>query len=388
LENRQINNYEELKVSTATISSNGTQFVSIGSFNYKSLIGFEFSVSRLYETQLKEVGVNSNVKIEFINIIFKNKFTFNNRKIFKQSLEFIKCYFYFIPSFGDKIFESKIKFRLCEFERIYIHNATFNEYLNFYDCLFFGKVIILKCSFNDNVVFTKSTFQSNCLFTYSNFEKLGIFSRAKFHDKDKNPTALDLSQAIINGQLIFFDTILGNYKAFKIDSDSKNFDKTINEGDVIPMQNKRETFRIIKHQLLQQNNVIEAEKYDKLEKQTLLEEKELEAIFEDNVLKTFKILFTDYFVLKLNKYSNNHKTSWLYALIFTLGVALISHSILSISESNDFCDGLKFIKLLNPIDFSFYSDAHSGKIYTVYFLAKISIGFGIYQLIQAFRKYR
>ena len=379
MENRQINNYEELKVSTATISSNGTQFVSIGSFNYKSLIGFEFSVSRLYETQLKEVGVNSNVKIEFINIIFKNKFTFNNRKIFKQSLEFIKCYFYFIPSFGDKIFESKIKFRLCEFERIYIHNATFNEYLNFYDCLFFGKVIILKCSFNDNVVFTKSTFQSNCLFTYSNFEKLGIFSRAKFHDKDKNPTALDLSQAIINGQLIFFDTILGNYKAFKIDSDSKNFDKTINEGDVIPMQNKRETFRIIKHQLLQQNNVIEAEKYDKLEKQTLLYE----------TYKNFKIKnMSNLFLLLLNKYSNNYKTSWLYALIFTLSVASISHSILSISESNDFCDGLKFIKLLNPIDFSFYSDAHSGKIYTVYFLAKISIGFGIYQLIQAFRKYK
>ena len=379
MENRQINNYEELKVSTATISSNGTQFVSIGSFNYKSLIGFEFSVSELHETQLKKVGVNSNVKIEFINIIFKNKFTFNSRKIFKQSLEFAKCYFYFIPSFGDKIFENKIKFRICEFEEIYMNNATFDEYLEFYNCSFFGKVIISKCSFNDNVVFTKSTFHSNCLFTYSNFEKLGVFSRAKFHDKHKNPTALDLSQAIINGQLIFFDTILGDYKAFKIDSDSISFDKTISEGDVIPMQNKRETFRIIKHQLLQQNNVIEAEKYDKLEKQTLLYE----------TYKNFKIKnMSNLFLLLLNKYSNNYKTSWLYALIFTLSVASISHSILSISESNDFCDGLKFIKLLNPIDFSFYSDAHSGKIYTVYFLAKISIGFGIYQLIQAFRKYR
>ena len=379
MENRQINNYEELKVSTATISSNGTQFVSIGSFNYKSLIGFEFSVSRLYDTQLKEVGVNSNVKIEFINIIFKNKFTFNNRKIFKQSLEFIKCYFYFIPSFGDKIFESKIKFRLCEFERIYIHNATFNEYLNFYDCLFFGKVIILKCSFNDNVVFTKSTFQSNCLFTYSNFEKLGIFSRAKFHNKDKNPTALDLSQAIINGQLIFFDMILGDYKAFKIDSDSINFDKTINEGDVIPMQNKRETFRIIKHQLLQQNNVIEAEKYGKLEKQTLWYE----------TCEDFKIKNTsDLLLLSLNKISNNYKTSWLYALIFTLSVAFIFHSILSILKANKFNEYEIFFKLLNPTDFSFYSDAHSGKIYTVYFVAKIFIGFGIYQLIQAFRKYR
>lgn len=379
MEDREIDDYNKLEISTVTKNSDGTQFVSVGGFNHISHIRFEFSVSELYETRLKEVGVNSNDKIEFINIFFRNKFIFNNRKIFKPALEFVKCYFYFNPSFRDKIFENKIRFRLCEFERIYMNNVTFNEYLEFYNCLFFGKAIISKCSFNENVVFTKSTFHSNCLFTYSNFEKLGIFSRAKFHDKHKNPTALDLSQAIINGQLIFFDTILGDYKAFKIDSDSISFDKTISEGDVIPMQNKRETFRIIKHQLLQQNNVIEAEKYDKLEKQTLLYE----------TYKDFKIRNTSNLVLLfLNKISNNYKTSWLNALIFTLVVSFISHSILSISESNDFCDGLKFIKLLNPIDFSFYSDAHSGKIYTVYFLAKIFIGFGIYQLIQAFRKYR
>ena len=53
-----------------------------------------------------------------------------------------------------------------------------------------------------------------------------------------------------------------------------------------------------------------------------------------------------------------------------------------------FNDTNKFIKLLNPTDFSFYSDVHSEKIYIVYFVAKIFIGFGIYQLIQAFRKYR
>jgi hypothetical protein len=379
LENREIDDYNELEISTVTKNSDGTQFVSVGGFNHISKIRFEFSVSELYETRLKEVEVNSNDKIKFLNIIFENKFTFNNRKIFKPALEFAKCYFKFNPSFRDKIFENKIKFRLCEFERIYMNNVTFNEYLEFYNCLFFGKAIISKCSFNDNVVFTKSTFHSNCLFTYSNFEKLGIFSRAKFHNKDKNPTALDLSQAIINGQLIFFDMILGDYKAFKIDSDSINFDKTINEGDVIPMQNKRETFRIIKHQLLQQNNVIEAEKYGKLEKQTLWYE----------TYKDFKIKNTSNLVLLfLNKISNNYKTSWLYALIFTLSVAFIFHSILSILKANKFNEYEIFFKLLNPTDFSFYSDGHSWEIYAVYFLAKISIGFGIYQLIQAFRKYR
>jgi hypothetical protein len=243
-----------------------------------------------------------------------------------------------------------------------------------YSNAFFNKV-----EFNANCVFTKTRFHKNCIFTYSTFQKQGIFSRAIFRDKNNLPTGLDLSQSIVNGQLTFFETDLGNYEAKRIDSNSTEYDDAISKDGKIPIQNKRETFRIIKHQLLQQNNVIEAEKYDKLEKQTLLYE----------TYKNFKIKnISNLFLLLLNKYSNNYKTSWLYALIFTLSVAFISHSILSISESNDFCDGLKFIKLLNPTDFSFYSDAHSGKIYTVYFVAKIFIGFGIYQLIQAFRKYR
>jgi hypothetical protein len=306
----------------------------------------------------------------------------------KVRLIFGLCEFKFGINLNNFSYNQKIRFWKCKFHRLHVYNATFNKLFELVESEVYSNAFFNKVEFNANCVFTKTRFHKNCIFTYSTFEKQGIFSRAIFRDKNNLPTGLDLSQSIVNGQLTFFETDLGNYEAKRIDSNSTEYDDAISDGLKIPIQNKRETFRIIKHQLLQQNNVIEAEKYDKLEKQTLLEEKDLEAIFEDNVLKTFKILFTDYFVLKLNKYSNNHKTSWLYALIFTLVVSFISHSILSISESNDFCDGLKFIKLLNPIDFSFYSDAHSGKIYTVYFVAKIFIGFGIYQLIQAFRKYR
>ncbi|SDG82331.1 hypothetical protein [Psychroflexus sediminis] len=380
MENREIFNYDKLEISTVTKKSNGTQFVSVGDFNHLSDVQFEFSVSELFETRLKKIGVNSTDKIEFVNIIFRNKFTFTNREIFQPALEFVKCYFYFNPSFTDKTFENKIKFKLCEFERFYINNAKFDEYVKFYNCLFFEKAIISKCSFNDNVVFTKSTFHGNCLFTYSNFEKLGIFSRTKFHDKDENPTALDLSQAIINGQLIFFETVLGDYKAFKIDSSSINFDKTINEGDVIPIQNKRETFRIIKDQLLQQNNIIEAERYAKLEKQTLWTE----------TYKDFKIKNTSNLILlSLNKISNNYKTNWLYGLVFTIVIAFICHIILSISDVYKFSEFKNLAKLVNVADFSFYEKKDiSPRLYAAYFLAKISIGFGIYQLIQAFRKYK
>jgi hypothetical protein len=311
---------------------------------------------------------------------------FNHFK--KVDFIFGLCEFRFGINLNNFSYEQKIKFWKCKFHKLHINNATFNKLFELVDSEVYSNAFFNKVEFNANCVFTKTRFHKNCIFTYSTFEKQGIFSRAIFRDKNNLPTGLDLSQSIVNGQLTFFETDLGNYEAKRIDSNSTEYDDAISDGLKIPIQNKRETFRIIKHQLLQQNNVIDAEVYAKQEKQTLLEEKNLEAIFEDNVLKTFKILFTDYFVLKLNKYSNNYKTSWLYAFIFTLSVAFISHSILSISEANDFDDTNKFIKLLNPTDFSFYSDVHSEKIYIVYFIAKIFIGFGIYQLIQAFRKYR
>ena len=339
---------------------------SLCSFNYPLAINEKFA--HFINSNIEELTeLNHFKKVEFI---------------------FGLCEFKLGINLNNFSYNQKIRFWKCKFHRLHVYNATFNKLFELVESEVYSNAFFNKVEFNANCVFTKTRFHKNCIFTYSTFEKQGIFSRAIFRDKNNLPTGLDLSQSIVNGQLTFFETDLGNYEAKRIDSNSTEYDDAISKDGKIPIQNKRETFRIIKHQLLQQNNVIDAERYAKQEKQTLLEEKDLEAIFEDNVLKTFKILFTDYFVLKLNKYSNNYKTSWLYALIFTLSVAFISHSILSISEANDFCDGLKFIKLLNPTDFSFYSDVHSEKIYIVYFIAKIFIGFGIYQLIQAFRKYR
>lgn len=286
-------------------------------------------------------------------------------------------------------YNRKIKFWRCEFEKLDVYNASFNKLFEIFDSQIYSEAIFNKVDFNANCLFTKTQFYKNCMYTYSTFEKQGIFSRSIFKDLNDKPKGLDLSQSIINGQLTFFETELEDYDIIRLDiNDKDKFDDLLESGENIPIQNKRETFRIIKDQLLQQNNIIEAEKYAKLEKQTLLEEKNLDAIYEDDVLKTFKILLSDYFVLKLNKYSNNFKTSWLYAFIFTLSVTFISHSFLSISKNYEFDDFIKLIKLINITDFSFYEEENSARLYGVYFIAKISIGFGIYQLIQAFRKYK
>jgi hypothetical protein len=230
------------------------------------------------------------------------------------------------------------------------------------------------------VVFSSATFKENTLFTYVLFKKSGIFNQTIFKK------GLDLSQSIVEGNLTFFETDLNNYKSKKL-SHGNYYDSINLDGD-IPNQNKRETFRIIKNQLIQQNNPIAAEKYLKLEKQAFLEEKNIEAIFEDNVIKTFKILLSDYIILKLNKYSNNFKTSWLYGLAFTLIVALIFHLILSISESYRLNEVKNFVSLINLTDFDLLNKGRSNIFYITVFIAKLSLGFGIYQLIQAFRKFK
>jgi hypothetical protein len=379
LEKKDINNYEDLEINLVSKISDGTQFVSIGNVEHISIVNFRFFISKLFSERLDELGVKPTDELEFINIVFRNRFIFNEEKVVGAGYRFSSCTFYIYPTFTDKIFKNKVKFRICEFGRINVTNATFEEYTEFYDCLFSETVVISKCSFNDNVVFTKSNFRNNCLFTYTTFEKLAIFSRAKFEEENGTPTGLDLSQSIINGELIFFETILKNFKAFNFDSKSIKFDKTIIQGDVIPLQNKRETVRIIKHQLLQQNNVIEAEKYAKLEKQTLMKE----------LLKDFNInRLPDLLLLLANKLSNNYKTNWLFGLAFITIIAFICHSILSISEVYKFNDFKNLAKLINVADFSFYEKEISTKLYVAFFMSKIAVGFGIYQLIQAFRKYK
>jgi hypothetical protein len=380
---KSVDNYEDIRLSDVKRLSNGTQFVSVGLLDEKISVSFKFSFQELYYKRLKELDFTEDIEIELINIIFKNNIEFNSKKLFKPSLLFQKCSFLHSFHFNDKIYENKICFRMCDFNGLSAKDSTFEKQFEVYYCENFKPTLFNRATFNQNVVFNKSKFHANVLFTDTMFFKSLIIKRTTFHN-----CGLDLSQSDIYRNLIFFQTELNNFKTKYIKSSSPEFDNAITEKGVIPYQNKRETFRIIKNQLIQQNNPIAAEKYLKLEKQAFLEEKNIEAIFEDNVIKTFKILLSDYIILKLNKYSNNFKTSWLYGLAFTLIVALIFHLILSISESYRLNEVKNFVSLINLTDFDLLNKGRSNIFYITVFIAKLSLGFGIYQLIQAFRKFK
>lgn len=322
---------------------------------------------------IKVLDEQQNVKVN------KSKKTPNKKtitRVFEDlEFEFLNCVFENIIALNNYTYNEKICFNLCTIRSLKIINAKFNRLFQVFNSIILEPSIFNKVDFKDNAVFTKSTFKSNLLFTYSTFEKLGIFSRVKF-----NNSGLDLSQSIINGNLTFFETQLDDYKSERLGSFLKVYDDAITKEGIIPDQNKRETFRIIKHQLLDQNNLIEAEKFAKFEKQAYMQE-----IWQSLKFNKIPSLIT----LFINLISNYFKTSWAVALIFIFGFAMIfdlwldSISTIYLNTDNT------LVKLINLTDFSFYDKLKNNSYaYRVYFAGKITVGFGIYQLIQAFRKFK
>ena len=373
-----INQYEDFDISEVKVDSNGKKIISIGDFEKESCLDFMINFEDLYNERLKNIDKINDCEIEFINIIFKG-FSLNNKNYFSYSLKFGKCIFPSHIHFGEKVYEEKIGFYNCDIKSLSSDNSTFNKLFEIYNCEIKGDFNFRKVDFKDNVVFTRSKFRSKFIIYYTTFYKLAIFSRAIFKN-NKGYLPFDISQCIIKQDLIFFGTDVGNYKATFVNFNSQYYDKAMESGNYVPQQNKRETFRIIKQQLVQQDNLIEAEKYAKLEKLSYWEE----------LCKTRNYRkFSSFISLFLNRVSNNYKTSFLVAFLFIIIVSNICHLILQISDVYEYT-AKNYIKLLNPTDLDFYNrkEATSGKLYLAYFLSKVFIGYGIYQFIQAFRKFR
>jgi hypothetical protein len=168
----------------------------------------------------------------------------------------------------------------------------------------------------------------------------------------------------------------------------------ISEEGIIPERNKRETFRIIKKQFENQNNHILALDYSALELKSHSNELKTRAFSKDN-------LNQDLVILGLNVISNKNGKSWLRGVIFTFSVAIFFYYITIVSTKNytvgwNFSldniskTGKYFFEFMTPTHKVDFLDAEGTSIMTYFFdfLGRIFIAFGIYQTVQAFRKYR
>lgn len=165
----------------------------------------------------------------------------------------------------------------------------------------------------------------------------------------------------------------------------KNWNNSVHALKVL-----RETYRIIKDTFHKEGNQIESLKYYRNE--MIIYEKEINRTKSENYIEEKISLF-------LNKISNRFGTSWVQGLKFTIFVTVIFYilfllvlqdelkfefSWLAISQTiKHFIEFLNIAKWnIEPFDIKNYNWG-----YVFLFLGRIFIGYGYYQIIQAFRKY-
>ncbi|WP_026947324.1 pentapeptide repeat-containing protein [Algoriphagus marincola] len=337
------------------------------------------------------------IRYRYFNCVFKKNLTLSTSA---SSIKFERCKFE-----GEFLCENtsyKVKVRLlnCDFlGKTNFKNSKFHDLADFWRSTFNQEVIFYKTDFLGTVVFSATTFEKNVLFTYTLIEKLILFRGTVIKQ------GIDLSTSIISGSVGTFGLSLWDFKAKKGRLTDQEFETAVSKSGEIPIKNKRETFRILKQANIQQNNVIESIPYQALEKKTLLTEL-LDSLQKPENFKEWWRSFWDLIVLGLNWMSNSFGKAPMQGVIFTLCCGILFF-YLNITQTNKyemalhlswdvFVDEipnyLKFILPTHGLDYlgsEFYEKYSVSNWYYVWdIVGRIFVGFGIYQTIQAFRKFR
>lgn len=324
-------------------------------------------------------------QIKFHSCVFRNPVVFVKCEVFEK-FEFIDCTFESDFILRDIKISGSARFWSSKFQSFFkIHNVKFEKLADFYDTTFVNQFILYKVDFLGTTVFTEAEFKKAVLFTYTKITDFLLFTRTKFRK------GLDLSLALISGNIIYFGSEISEFPDHKINPKSQDgkYLKAIEETGEIPLSNKLETYRILKKYSKSNDNQILTMDFTKQETETY--SKMLK--FDKNTIDSKAIFF-------LNKISNNHTTSWIRGVFFTLIAGLIFY-YLAIIGSDDFrfsfsllpWDELKdviskyFIFLLPTHKFSEIYSSNNPLNLIFDLLGRIFIGYGIYQTIQAFRKY-
>lgn len=360
--------------------------------------------------QLSDLDINFDLSIPLNKSSVKRKFptfngldfvfakcTFSKKLIFDNSptnFYFLSCAFNEIKA-DDKELNGKIRFRKCDFKsKVLLDNTSFRDLADFWHSTFHKKTVFHKVDFDETVVFSGSRFKENVLFTYTLFAKLGIF-RGTICDQ-----GFDISLSILEGSLSMFDFELKNYEAIDGSLAELEYESLVHEKGDIPIKNKRETFRILKNIFEKNSDHITSLYYKRLELST----------YDDLLKDRIKLKINPWtsrlnrFILWLNFNSNKHGTSYLRGIFFTLiiGFVFFYFSLVATEKyeisliPNDWTweavkESLKYYFIsLSPVHKYTYMDdlVPSWAFYIADFIGRTFVSYGIYQTVQAFRKFR
>jgi len=361
---------------------------------------------------------------DFSGSTFSGEASFN-KSIFSGKADFNKSTFSSEADFSYSIFSGLTYFNYSTFSGYAnFRGSTFSKNANFIESIFSGLTDFSYSKFSGLADFSGSTFSSKANFHNIKFEtneekkdEISIsFDNIKLEDNsyisfnninyDNNKKKFTESE---NSKIEIVNTVIkGRIDFNNVSVNTLNFDKTVVIGNgVIGTDNLKakhynswKTARFLKHEAYKISNTIEALKFKGIEKDLYL--KELVAK-KDKAFQTWAEILS----IRLSKLSNNHGQDWFKAVLFTLVAGLIFFTI--------FYAPNPFVKWLNPqavqttwkgflyslaeyfipikydaiIEYLEFSKVNviikiCGML--IYFTGKIAIGYGIVEIVQAFRK--
>ncbi|WP_415858845.1 pentapeptide repeat-containing protein [Campylobacter molothri] len=259
------------------------------------------------------------------NQIIKNSL---KKVTFKKQIDFSNCQFLKEVDFKNNEFYEAY-FKMSKFkDNVYFNNSYFKDYADFHEC----------------------EFEKNACFYGVKFEKVPNFSACYFKDqKAVNLINVDIDK--LNFKSVE-NYIKDNYKdknykdeinKDEINKDEKSIFKIENKYKLKCAKDCKDSFRVIKDVLTNQNNTLEAQEWHKLE----LYAKEVE--LEIKLSMGSKMLWYDRLLLYIYRNTSNHHLDFVTILNFT--VSMISIYGLLLLLLNLFIDDL-YINNISPTLFS------------------------------------
>jgi len=358
---------------------------------------------------LKNAQIDGNLDIRFSNFVGEVNFSYLDGETFNTQNTPLNI------TLDETTFQKKALFYNRVFEKCSFSNTKFEALADFFNSTFNEDVCFNKTDFLGTVVYAESTFNRKAIFLYTQVNRNMILRRTQFF----GGVNLALINFIGEG---YINSLEVNIKDVEADGDisKKSYEEL---GGKINIRHKRESFRILKHEALKQNNRIEALKYHALEMRTYEQElkqskkppkcvfkrllKFLKEIllfllrlfaFDNEKLHVNNDISNDKLILYFNKISNNFGSNWIKSFSFTFWLAILWY-VIFLSFVNidtklcwDWDNGGETIKyalqFLNITEWDYKPfDADYSWAYIPLLIGRILIGLGIYQTIQAFRKY-
>ncbi len=261
----------------------------ISKFNFYNCI-FPFKIN------LREI--NHIEKLVFRKCKFKDRFSIQHSEI--KGILRLKDSMFLL----ENEINSKVKIQFSKISKVDFYNTIFQDLADFYQTKF-DKVNFKRTDFEKISVFSETEFNCDVDFKYTKFLGKSIFRDTVIKGE------LNLRDAIFNDEANFLDITA---KSRKVYNKEKKKDEFVGEPTAIKVAN-RETARVIKNFYDNSNNIIEANRFYKLEMKE--REKELEVN-----LKKGKNFF-EWFIFKLHGISSNHSQDWLLALFWIINFGLL-----------------------------------------------------------------